>query len=75
MAVGQVNTPVYETTTYTSQVPVTGTQYVGGSSYAYGGKTTYSGIGQESKLVNQTFQTSAGYSRLGQSLTQKVVAE
>ncbi len=64
---------------------VTGTQVVGGSTYTtynqgpsvvYGGQTTYSSVPQDYKLVNQTFQTSTGgYSRIGQSLTQKVVAE
>ena len=45
-------------------------------SVVYGGQTSYSQVPQDYKLVNQTFATTAGgYSRLGQSLTQKVVAE
>ena len=49
--------------------------YATSSNVAYGGQS-YSQVPQDYKLVNQTFQTSTGgYSRLGQSLTQKVVAE
>ena len=52
------------------------TTYTQGPSVVYGGQTTYSSVPQDYKLVNQTFQTSTGgYSRIGQSLTQKVVAE
>ena len=52
------------------------TTYTQGPSVVYGGQTTYSSAPQDYKLVNQTFQTSTGgYSRIGQSLTQKVVAE
>lgn len=62
-------------TTYTTTTnPVY--NYATSSNVAYGGQTTYSQVPQDYKLVNQTFQTSTGgYSRLGQSLTQKVVAE
>lgn len=61
---GQITgTPLYQTT-YTNP------------SVVYTGQTTYGQVPQDYKLVNQTFQTSAGgYSRIGQSLTQKVVAE
>ena len=62
-------------TTYTTTTnPVY--NYATSSNVAYGGQTTYSQVPQDYKLVNQTLQTSTGgYSRLGQSLTQKVVAE
>lgn len=59
-----VGSPLYQTT------------YTTGPNTVYGGQTTYSQVPQDYKLVNQTFQTSTGgYSRIGQSLTQKVVAE
>ena len=67
--VGQtVTSPLYQTT-YTTQPTVVGGQTV------YNGQASYSNGPQDYKLVNQTFQTSTGgYSAIGQSLTQKVVA-
>lgn len=42
----------------------------------YGGQTTYSNVPTDYKLVNQTYTTTTGgYSGLGQSLAQKVVAD
>ena len=72
------NTTVNTTTVTGNQVVggPTYTTYTQGPSVVYGGQTTYSSVPQDYKLVNQTFQTSTGgYSRIGQSLTQKVVAE
>ncbi len=80
---GNTTTHTAGNTSY-STTHVQGGQVVGGQSYAnqytnvpnatYGGQTTYSQGPTDYKLVNQTFQTTGGYSRLGQSLTQKVVA-
>ena len=64
--VGQtlVGGPSYQTNTYTTGPIVTGQTSV------------YNGQVNDYKLVNQTFQSNTGgYSRIGQSLTQKVVAE
>ena len=72
---GATNVQTTGNTTYTTTTnPVY--NYATSSNVAYGGQTTYSQVPQDYKLVNQTFQTSTGgYSRMGQSLTQKVVAE
>lgn len=70
-----VTSPSYQTATYTTTQPIVTGSYVNGNTSAYQGQTSYSQIPQDYKLVNQTFQTSTGYSGLGQSLTQKVVAE
>jgi hypothetical protein len=73
------NTTVTSTNVQQGQVvggQVYGTTYTQGPSVVYGNQASYSQVPQDYKLVNQTFQTSTGgYSRIGQSLTQKVVAE
>jgi hypothetical protein len=64
--VGQtfVGGPAYQTATYSTGPIVTGQTSV------------YNGQATDHKMVNQTFNsTTGGYSRIGQSLTQKVVAE
>jgi hypothetical protein len=73
------------TNTYTTGGYTTGGQYasnlVGGqySSNVVGGQSYYATTGPQysttDKLVNQTYQTTTGYSQIGQNLTQKVVAE
>lgn len=84
------NNVTYNTTQYTtSQVPVRNVQnsyttntYTTGQQYSsnlVGGQTQYYATGPQysttDKLVNQTYQTVGGYSQLGNTLTQKVVAE
>ena len=84
------NNVTYTTTQYgTSQIPsrtVTNTYTTGGyttggqySSNVVGGQSYYATTGPQysttDKLVNQTYQTTTGYSQIGQNLTQKVVAE
>lgn len=70
-----VTSPAYQTGTYTTTQPMVTGSYVNPSTSLYQqAGTTYSQLPQDYKLVNQTFQTTTGYSALGQSLTQKVVA-
>ena len=70
------------TTTTTNQQYVGGNQVGSGVQYGqqqvggYAGQTSYSSVPQtDYKLVNETYQSNTGYSQLGNTLTQKVVAE